>query len=171
MRKETAQHLAPLLDIPDPLSYARSLFTLLLEYEYEITRENTLKRMFKKALPSKNSTSPDKSSSFQISFEQTGVYQYLETPNVPFELCAPDVFHDLTDTLSDIYIKISELMASHKSIDPDSMAKYSDLILKIDAKLQKVLTNARRDFDPVVQKLFADEISKIKLVTPDTSSI
>ncbi|CAH1763415.1 11152_t:CDS:2 [Entrophospora sp. SA101] len=121
--------LAPILDITNPQDYVKALNVMLQEFDYH-TNEHTKQKMKNFLRKSKIVKDDD------TSFQDTGEYNYLFVPNIPFDLDYFQTFYTLCDILVEVYNKLLKIVA---------------LITKeIDSLARNTLKEELKSIDPMI---------------------
>jgi len=166
MNKRSAQwfclgiSIAPLLQIEDPVDYIKSISLLMEEFEYESSDFATqkMKQIFRKT--------KEEEDVFMVnpSYQETGLYTHLQTPNVPFELDYIQVFYSLCDILISVYEKT--LIINDKGVE--TQPGYRDAFLRLDARFKKISSTVTKEIHSLAATIIKQEVA---LVDPLFESI
>lgn len=86
-----------------------------------------------------------------FSFQESGDYSYLIVPNTPFDLDYFQTFNTLCDILVEVY---SKLLFGAQQCSPTVL----ETVIKIDAKLKKILTLVTKELDSLARKAIKEEL-------------
>ncbi|KAJ3414007.1 hypothetical protein HDV05_007214 [Chytridiales sp. JEL 0842] len=147
--------IGALLVIADPLEFVKALNVLMLEYENETEAKQRLNRnLFNR----KRSNSQE---AVQANFLETGVYSYLQTPNLPFEVDYVHTFLALCDVLITAYAKFVD-----NTEDLISNPLFMESIGKVDSKVKKIIQTSFKDLEVLSKTLYSAELSTLPFLDP-----
>lgn len=173
--------LSALLDISAPPDFLRGLLSLMQEFDsvaddkFELDRKN--RSVFRvTARPKRSNTS---GADFTMGLPESGESSYLFTPNIPFELDYFQVLFTTCDILVEVYQKILSYLGaspgSFPSPPPTLISGIStngtgtaglspalvEVVLKIDARLIKMISQLTKDVDVVARKSIKNELNSL----------
>ncbi|KAJ1540750.1 hypothetical protein HK405_011120, partial [Cladochytrium tenue] len=137
-----------LLPVADPVQFLRSLSDLMLEYENETESKQHIKPLFQ-ARPKQGADRP--------SFMETGVYAYLETPELPFEPDYCHTFQALCDVLISMYGKFVN------NTEGVCTQAFLDGVIKVDARIKKIIILVQKDLDSLAKSEIKAEMASLLL--------
>ncbi|KAI9355332.1 hypothetical protein DFJ73DRAFT_825179 [Zopfochytrium polystomum] len=141
--------IGALLPLQDPIEFIKSMNALILEYENETEAKQRGKPIFQ--------SKPKGGAGAATNFLETGVYTYFETPHLPFELDYGYTFQALCDVLISMYGKFvnnTEMVCNQT---------YMDAVMKVDAKVKKIITIVQKDLDSLARVEVKAEIASLQL--------
>ncbi|KAJ3013558.1 UNVERIFIED_CONTAM: hypothetical protein HDU68_000632 [Siphonaria sp. JEL0065] len=92
-------------------------------------------------------------SNVSTTFLETGVYQYLETPDIPFDLDYCHVFMSLCDALIAAYNKLID------GTEDVCGQGYLDAAKRFDALIKKIIVNVFKDLESASVAVMKDELA------------
>ncbi|KAJ3285837.1 hypothetical protein HDU79_007041 [Rhizoclosmatium sp. JEL0117] len=141
-----------LLVIISPFEFVKALNVLLLEYENETEAKqvNVSQNLFRR----KKIHSQDLSN-VSTTFLETGVYEYLETPDIPFELDYCQVFMSLCDALVAAYNKLID------GTEEVCSEGYLNAAKRFDGLVKKIISNVYKDLENASVSLMREELASL----------
>ncbi|KAJ3232898.1 hypothetical protein HDU78_006806 [Chytriomyces hyalinus] len=139
-----------LLVIANPVEFVKALNVLLLEYENETEAKRVV---IPTDLFRRRQVQPNDLSNVTATFLETGVYQYLETPDLPFDLDYSQVFMSLCDALIAAYNKLID------GTEDVCGQGYLDASKRFDALIKKIIANVYKDLENMSVMVMRNELA------------
>ncbi|KAI8610606.1 hypothetical protein BC830DRAFT_1144945 [Chytriomyces sp. MP71] len=138
-----------LLVVMNPVEFVKALNVLLLEYENETEAKRVLisNNIFRR-----RQVHSQDLSNVSSTFLETGVYQYLETPDFPFELEYSSVFMSLCDALIAAYNKLID------GTEDVCGQAYLDAARRFDSLIKKIIGIVFKDLELLSLSLLVEEM-------------
>ncbi|KAI8389425.1 hypothetical protein BD560DRAFT_381580 [Blakeslea trispora] len=140
--------LGAILEITNPVDYIKALNQIMSEFE-RYTNDDSNKKM-------KNIFRKAKSKDENSFLENTGDYDYLMIPHIPFEMDYFETFFTLIDIMAEAYHKL--LVGTEGPICTQS---FFDMVLKCDAKFKKIVTMITKELDVLARSAIKEELRLI----------
>ncbi|KAJ3192435.1 hypothetical protein HDU82_003210 [Entophlyctis luteolus] len=137
-----------LLVVISPVDFVKAINVLILEYENETEAKKNPVSIFKKRPPVDEHDLTNVTSSFV----DTGVYEFLETPDIPFELDYSQVFMSLCDALIAAYNKLID------GTEDVCGAAYLAACRRFDDLVKKIISNVYKDLEKACVAVVRDEL-------------
>ncbi|KAI9341356.1 hypothetical protein BDR26DRAFT_860292 [Obelidium mucronatum] len=132
-------------------SFCEGTNVLLLEYENETEAKqvNVTQNLFRR----KRQIGSQDLSNVSTTFLETGVYEYLETPDIPFDLDYCHVFMSLCDALIAAYNKLID------GTEDICSQGYLDAVKRFDGLIKKIIVNVYKDLENASVSVMKDELA------------
>ncbi|KAJ3070069.1 hypothetical protein HDU98_006903 [Podochytrium sp. JEL0797] len=137
-----------LLVIMSPIEFVKALNVLLLEYENETEAKQVNINLFRR----KRQVESHDFSNVSSTFHETGVYEYLETPDIPFDLDYCHVFMSLCDALIAAYNKLID------GTEDVCSQGYLDAVKRFDGLVKKIISNVYKDMENASVSVMREEL-------------
>ncbi|KAI9095790.1 hypothetical protein DFS34DRAFT_162679 [Phlyctochytrium arcticum] len=149
--------IGTILSIPNAIDFVKAFNVLVVEYESsDTTSRKKMKRILSGRIP-RGGLSADQVSNLS----QEGVYTYLDTPHVPFEIDHVQTVLALFEVLTLAYAKFIESIEARKS------PGYVEAIAKIDSKIRKIMTVLMKDLTVAAKNRAKEELDSLLATPPD----
>ncbi|TPX72781.1 hypothetical protein SpCBS45565_g00094 [Spizellomyces sp. 'palustris'] len=149
--------IGTILGIPSTTDFVRAFSQLVSEYENsDNDSRRNLKRIFSGKTPRGGSTGDQTSQP-----PDTGVYTYMDTPHLPFDIDHVPTVLGLFEVLTLAYSKFAENSEACRN------QSFIDAVMKIDGKIKKIIGVVMKDLDFVAKNRVKEELDMLLLTPPE----